>query len=437
MQRSRVTPPRDPGERCHVPCHGCVTCCPSRYPRATQNALINWAVVKNTDTPSANATGASDPRGAATPDPVRTEPEPHRRRLHAGRLPGVRLLVFALLLVLAFTIPSPFLIERPGPVLNTLGEVEVDESSQPIISISGAEHYDTVGTLNLLTVSVQGSPEQRVTWPQLIEPLLSPSQTIVPLKLYYPEGVTGAEHEEMIAEEMVSSQDTAVAAALDHLDLDVPRTLTVAAVNPELPSGKVLRDGDRIVAVDGVTPKNLSELHALVDHGGGPVEVTVAREDNGSETLVTETVATVETEEGTRRMGVGIDIEYEFPVTVDFVVDDIGGPSAGMIFALAIVDELTPGDLTHGTIISGTGTISDDGTVGAIGGLVQKMWAAADAGTELFLMPSENCADMPSSIPGEMTVAVVDTLDGALGAIDSFAAGEDLPGPEVCAASGR
>ena len=107
-------------------------------------------------------------------------------------------------------------------------------------------------------------------------------------------------------------------------------------------------------------------------------------------------------------------------------LNDVGGPSAGMIFALAVIDKLSPGELTHGRTVAGTGTINEEGQVGPIGGISHKLAGARDAGVELFLAPAGNCAEVNRVDSGEMVVAKVATLDDAVKALDDFAAGHDV-----------
>lgn len=80
--------------------------------------------------------------------------------------------------------------------------------------------------------------------------------------------------------------------------------------------------------------------------------------------------------------------------TIEYNLEDIGGPSAGLMFTLAVVDKLSPGELTGGKFIAGTGTISESGEVGPIGGITHKIRAAKDAGAEVFLTPAANCGKL-------------------------------------------
>ena len=120
---------------------------------------------------------------------------------------------------------------------------------------------------------------------------------------------------------------------------------------------------------------------------------------------------------------------YDFPVDVDFQLDQVGGPSAGMMFALGIIEELTPGSMAGDQHIAGTGTISPDGTVGPIGGIRQKLEGAKDAGATYFLAPSQNCDEVVDHVPDGLTVVEVNTLGEAVNSVEHAAAGNvtDLP----------
>ncbi len=131
-------------------------------------------------------------------------------------------------------------------------------------------------------------------------------------------------------------------------------------------------------------------------------------------------------------VGLLIDVLYEGPFPITFNLTDVGGPSAGMMFSLAIVDKLTPGDLAQGKTIAGTGTIAPDGTVGAIGGIRQKLVAARSAGAELFLMPTVHCAEAAGYVPQGLTVAAIETLDQSVAAVEAWQSGASVP---ACPAS--
>lgn len=147
----------------------------------------------------------------------------------------------------------------------------------------------------------------------------------------------------------------------------------------------------------------------LNESGGEPVELGIIRD--GREMTVQIPVYPGPGE--TWLIGVYLDSTFDFPVDVTITLENVGGPSAGMMFALGLVDELTPGPMTGGRHIAGTGTIDPDGTVGPIGGVVQKVAGAREAGAETFLAPAENCAELAGRVPDGMTVYAVSTLGQA------------------------
>jgi PDZ domain-containing protein len=282
----------------------------------------------------------------------------------AGRL-GWSLLGVALVSGLALTfIPSPYLIEQPGPVFDTLGTAEYEGEDAPLITVDGAETYPTAGSLDLLTVSVQGNEQVRPSWIEVVGSWFSPSRAVVPVEAIYPSGVSNEQVDEQNAVDMQNSQKSAVAAALVHEGYDVPSTVTVSQVSPGGPSEGVLEDGDVVVSVNGedlTTNGDVDALRAIVAENGStsPAEVVVERAGQRQ----TERITPQEVQ-GTSLLGVGVSVDYAFPFDVTLRLDKVGGPSAGMMFALGIIDKTTPGELNGGERVAGTGTITASGTVG-------------------------------------------------------------------------
>jgi PDZ domain-containing protein len=129
-------------------------------------------------------------------------------------------------------------------------------------------------------------------------------------------------------------------------------------------------------------------------------------------------------------MGVSVqepDTQYQFPFDVKISVGDIGGPSAGLMFALGIVDKLTSLDLTGGRFIAGTGEITPNGQVQAIGGIQQKMLGARQAGATIFLAPESNCGDVKGAIPAGLQVVEVSSLSQAVDDLEAIKAGQPVP----------
>ena len=163
-----------------------------------------------------------------------------------------------------------------------------------------------------------------------------------------------------------------------------------------MPAYDVLRAGDVITAVDGTPASSADKAASLIRarHPGAPVELTISR--NGQ----TQTVRLVsKSQAGQAAIGVYVNEQFKFPFSVQIRVGDIGGPSAGMMFALGLVDKLTPDNLTGGRFIAGTGEIDANGNVGAIGGIQQKMVGARNEGATIFLAPASNCSDVRGNIP--------------------------------------
>ncbi len=354
---------------------------------------------------------------------------PMRRRSRRARRAAGPLLAAAAACAIGLTvIPSGFVIEQPGPVFDTLGEVtDADGAQVPLIQIDSTVTYPTTGSLDLLTVQVVGSPETRPSWTDLAAAWLDPQRAVVPVESVFPQGETSDRRDEVNAALMVDSQQQAAAAAFTYLGYPVAGTLTVRAVADDSPAAGALRAGDVIEAIDGIPVTDVEQVRSAVSAGrGDPVTVTVNRD--GAATSVP--VAPQQDAEGAWLLGITVQADYRTPYPVTFALPGVGGPSAGMMFALAIVDMLTPGALTGGRTVAGTGTITADGTVGPIGGVRQKMWGARGAGAEYFLAPVDNCADITGHVPDGMRVVAVSTLGEAVDAVGSIAAGDgsDLPG---------
>jgi len=123
-------------------------------------------------------------------------------------------------------------------------------------------------------------------------------------------------------------------------------------------------------------------------------------------------------------------MKYDFPFEVSIQLDNVGGPSAGQMFALGIMDKLTPDSLNGGKRVAGTGTIDNVGNVGAIGGIRQKMYGARSAGATIFLAPASNCDEVTGHIPAGLQVFAVKTLSDSVKVLDAVRAGSstaDLP----------
>ncbi|MEA5453140.1 site-2 protease family protein [Sinomonas sp. JGH33] len=317
-----------------------------------------------------------------------------------------------------WSVPVPYIVERPGPVYNTLGSA----SGKDVISIQGRETYPAQGALDLTTVYVEGGPNSDVSLLGLVRAALDPTESITPVDTLYPKGVTRQQITQENTVEMQSSQDNAVAAALKDLSIPFTQRIKIAGLVDNSASAGKLEPQDVIVSVAGQPVDSLSTIQKLVASSQGrPIDVGFER--GGTQ----HTVSITPRDAGQGRFLLGFTVTYAFtfPFAVEFALDKVGGPSAGMMFSLGIVDKLTPGDLTGGKQVAGTGTIDPTGAVGEIGGIVQKMNGARREGATLFLAPAGNCGEVVGHIPDGLAVVRVDTLDGARRAVDSYAHGAD------------
>lgn len=365
------------------------------------------------------------PTSSSPPDPGRPgsdRPGLGRRALglvDAMEVPRPRTAVAALAVMCVMVLggsllPVPYVVERPGPAIDVLGEYEDEE----ILTIEGAETYPTDGTLMMTTVSVDGGPGYRVTPVEVVVGWFDSSQAVFPRELLFPEEQTREQTDLSNAVQMSTSQQASIAVALDELGIAYEDTVMVAGVGAGTPAEGVLEPGDVLLAVDGEEAVDVAGFQALVAdrEPGDPAELTVLRDGE-------QTVLEVPTEEadGAPRMGVVLAPGYEFPMDVRLSVGEVGGPSAGMMFSLAVYDELTPGALTGGESIAGTGTIDAEGTVGPIGGIRQKMVGAREQGAEYFLAPADNCDEVAGNAPEGLAVVAVADYDDALEAVATIA----------------
>jgi PDZ domain-containing protein len=373
--------------------------------------------------PEADA-AASDDRGA---------PAVRQRRSRRERIGWGAITVAAVLGLGIALLPSPYVIQQPGPVFDTLGSVEVDGEDIPLITIPDEETFPTDGSLDLLTSSAVGRPGRTPGWLDVTIAWFDPRRAVVPVEVIFPPQLSEEDRNAQNEAQMVDSQQDAIAAALVELGYDFPRDVVVQGVAEGLPAEGVLEIGDVVSAVDGTPVRSVDELRsALAEHGTeSPARLDVVRDEQTVEVEVTPVERG-----GQTVIGVGVRMRYEFPIDVEIRLDDVGGPSAGMMFALGIVDKLTPGAMTGGEIVAGTGTIDSDGAVGGIGAIRQKLWGAVENDAEWFLAPEANCDEVVGNVPDGLEVFAVDTLQEAREIVETVGEGGDTSSFARCEASG-
>jgi Lon-like protease len=314
-----------------------------------------------------------------------------------------------LLVAFALYVPIPIFYEfLPGPVSDVEKLVEID----------GAETYSSDGKLYLTTVSV----DTQVTLAKMIVALFSETQHVV-LKDQVTGGATFEELEEQQNLEMKQSKQQARLVALEGLGLaevngDGAR---VAETVEGYPAHGVLRKDDVIKEIDGEPVATTCDaIKAIGDTQPGD-ELTI-KVERGSETEEV-TVETVENPQqpGSSFLGVAMEetgFELDTDIEIRFKTGEIAGPSAGLMFTLAVYDELTPDDLTGGRKIAGTGTISCGGEVGPIGGVEQKVAGAEAEGAEVFLAPEANY-QAAKAAAGDIEVVSIADFDAAVDYLES------------------
>ena len=333
------------------------------------------------------------------------------------------MLVTSVLVGVLAVMPAPYAVNGPGPTKDVLGEV----SGEPLIQVDGAPTYPSTGELRLTTISGTGGPGYPAYVLNVLQGWLASSSVVRPVEDVYPQDVSQEELDESNAYQMVSSQENASVAALTELGYEVPATLVVAGTVEGTDAEGRLEKGDVLTAIDGdPLPDYVTLLERLAAvTPGDTVTLTVTRHARDVEVPV----VTGERPDGGAQIGAYIDPSFDMPVDVRINIEGIGGPSAGTMFALGIVDLLTPEDEAAGHVIAGTGTIDATGAVGTIGGIRQKLAGASRDGATWFLAPADNCDDVVGHVPRGLRVVRVATLHEAREAMVAIGAGtaDDLP----------
>lgn len=313
--------------------------------------------------------------------------------------------VFVLLLSIGVMLaPVPYVVLQPGPTWDTLGE---QDDGEPVIAVEGEQASESAGELHLTTVSV----EPDISLLDAIYGWFDRQDAVVPEELVYPPDQSREEVDERNAAEFTRSQTAAETAALRQLGY--PAEVAVVSVGEGTPADGKLVAGDVLETVNGAEVADVETLQQLVaaEPAGATLTIDYRRDgEPGTARVTTEAIG----DDDTPRLGVQVTHQVDAPFELTIGLERIGGPSAGLMFALGIIDKLEPEDLTGGQVIAGTGSIDEQGFVGAIGGIAQKLVAAGRIGAVAFLVPAPNCAEAVANAPAGLTLVRVETLDGAL-----------------------
>ena len=348
---------------------------------------------------------------------------PTRKRLVSGSL-------FAILTLVGLAMPGAYVVETAGPAPEITGA----QDGVDLLTLTGGKTYGTQTKYYMTTVSSYGNSDFGVVGAQAFAAIFSRDSQVLPVRSLYPAGQTADQVDKRNTALMGDSQQAAASTAETAAGLPVRMRSGVAGVPKGSPAAGRLREGDLVtrITANGVT----TQIAAYADLGsvlkktppGTTVNIGFTRDGKAMDADVTtskhEPDSTGWTKPGSR-LGLYLKTsDVKLPIAAKYGVEGIGGPSAGLMFALTIYDRATPGSLGGKARIAGTGTISLSGDVGPIGGIPHKLEGAAATGARHFLAPAENCAETVGYEPEGMRIYAVRTFDEALTAVRSIGAGK-------------
>jgi len=326
---------------------------------------------------------------------------------------GITLLVgtvmLIVLIVFAWNVKVPYVELGPGPTWDTLGK----DNGTEIITVAGAPTSTSAGQLRMTTVGVL---DDISLW-QALRGWIAGDDSVVPREVVYPPDKTTDQIDQQNAQDFTQSQNSATTAALR--ELGYPVLVSVTDVVAGGAAAGHLQAGDVITSVDGTPVTSATKLTGLIKAKPTGTPLTVGYTRAGAPG--TASIAAKD-DNGTPRIGISIKESQPSPITVNISLANVGGPSAGLMFALGIVDKVQPADLTGGLKIAGTGEIDEDGNVGIIGGIDHKMVAAKRDGASVFLVPAGNCAEALDHQVRGLQLVKVTTLDDALHQLETLRA---------------
>jgi PDZ domain-containing protein len=339
---------------------------------------------------------------------------------------AVSAVLFVVLAAIVALVPVPFVAWSAGATVDLFAP----DGNRPRVEVTGVETFPTRGELRLTTVSVTRADVQ-LTLPEAVLSYWLGAREVLPRSAVYPAGVSVTEIQAREQQLMDTSQSAAVAAALRAAGQSVLEYPMVVGVSATGPAKDELHQGDFILKVDGEPVSSIADvLAAIAAHEVGEEVVFTVMHDKVEEQRSVTTVA-ANTRPGDPVVGITLDVGYSYTPRVSFQIDrEIGGPSAGLMFALAVYDLVTPGELIAGRSVAGTGTIDGGGGVGRIGGIQEKIAGAERAGATVFLVPAANCSDV-AGLTTPIRLLRVDTLAQAVEGLQALrdpARAEGLPG---------
>ena len=327
-------------------------------------------------------------------------------------------------------LPAPYVIDQPGPTYDTLGVIEVDDKEVPLITVPNEAEYRDDAHLWVTTVNRLGNPDNLPSWVEVIGAWASGERAVTPVDQAFPPGLSLEENREAARIDMENSQQESIAAALNYLDIDYDSSLVVVQSIEGGPSEDVVQPDDVIISGSGEPVADVTRLRELIADNGvqNPMSLQVLR--NGREETLEVIPRMSEGEPSVPVIGVLVSGRYDFPFDITIELGSVGGPSAGLMFALGIVEKLTDEQIAGSLAVAGSGTISAQGDVGPVGGTRHKIYGAAESGAEWFFIPRANCPDVAGLSPNGIGVVPVDTLTEAVEALELILTDDTPPSCE-------
>ncbi len=329
---------------------------------------------------------------------------------------AVSALLFAVLAAVIALVPVPYVIWTPGATYDLLGKV----GDRDVISITGADNWAATGQLRMTTISVT-APDSSLHLPEVLISYWMPTRVVLPRVAADRPGSSATDVGQRELALMAQSQTTGVVAALRAASIEVTEMPMVASVQNSGASADILEAGDLISAIDGVAVRTPNDVIQAVEnrHVGQQVVFSIVRDRVTMQKTVTTTPSS--TSPDTPDVGIDLNIGYSYEPKVRFAIDPaVGGPSAGVMFALATYDRLTPGNLVSGAVVAGSGTVNAEGKVGSIGGVEEKLAAAVRDQATVFVLPADNCADI-TNVPAGIRLVPVAKLQDAIDRLTALA----------------
>jgi len=307
------------------------------------------------------------------------------------------LLVAGTLSVVAWNVELPYLAYSSGPVADAADSIVAED----------VEVYPPDGELLMLTIV-----SQDVNVFDAVVAGIDPTIDLIRKEAVRLPEETDEEYRNRVLEQMADSNFISIQVALDRLGY--AREIVITEIVNGVPSAEVLEPGDVVRAVDGVEVVDIEEIRSLIEaHEPGDV-IPLEVEREGQPLQVQVELAEREDEPGVPMVGLVLSRLVAPPFSLAIEEGDVGGPSAGLMHTLAVIDVLSEGDLTKGHVIAGTGTIDLEGSVGAIGGIRQKVPAAEAAGASYILVPQGNFQEALTAERQEIVIVPVTSIDQAL-----------------------